>query len=99
MAPLSHDIAGVILKHDTFGTHLDAKGKTIDDELEEKNFFAAASVLLLSLQLGTSINDVHIFGMFLKLPLSFVQMCAFAYYHERQVTPKLEICIDAPLGK
>ena len=45
MSPLSHDLAGLILPHDMFGTHLDASGKTIDQELEEKNFFAAAEVL------------------------------------------------------
>ena len=45
MAPLSHDLAGIILPHDTFGTHLDASGKTIDKKLEEKNFYAASDVL------------------------------------------------------
>ena len=45
MAPLSHDLAGVILPHDTFGSHLDASGKTIDKNLEEENFYAAADVL------------------------------------------------------
>ena len=45
MAPLSHDLAGIILPHDTYGSHLDAFGKTIDSELEEKNFYTAASVL------------------------------------------------------
>ena len=38
MAPLSHDLAGIILPHDTFGDHLDGSGNTIDQELEEKNF-------------------------------------------------------------
>ena len=45
MAPLSHDLAGVILPHDMFGTHLDGSGKTIDNKLEEKNFYGAAEVL------------------------------------------------------
>ena len=45
MAPLSHDIAGVVLPHETFGSHLDASGKTIDKQLEEQNFYAAADVL------------------------------------------------------
>ena len=45
MAPLSHDLCGIILKHDTFGSHLDNAGKTIDSELEEKNFYEAAKVL------------------------------------------------------
>ena len=45
MAPLSHDLAGIILPHDTYGTHLDGSGKTLDKELEEENFYAAADVL------------------------------------------------------
>ena len=45
MAPLSHDLCGIILKHDTYGSHLDNSGKTNDLDLEEKNFFAAAEVL------------------------------------------------------
>ena len=45
MAPLSHDLSGLVLKHDTFGSHLDKNGKTIDTELEKKNFYAAAEVL------------------------------------------------------
>ena len=36
---------GVILPHDTFGDHLDSNGKTVDYELEKKNFFAAAETL------------------------------------------------------
>ena len=34
MAPLSHDVAGVVFPHDTFGTHLGA----IDNELEKHLF-------------------------------------------------------------
>ena len=45
MSPLSHDLAGIILPHDTFGSHLDVQGKTIDVELEQKNFLAAQEVL------------------------------------------------------
>ena len=45
MAPLSHDLAGIILPHDTFGNHLDASGNTIDPKLEETNFYAASDVL------------------------------------------------------
>ena len=37
MAPLSHDLAGVILPHNSFGNHLDDSGKTADLELEKKN--------------------------------------------------------------
>ena len=45
MAPLSHDLSGVILPHDTFGNHLDSSGNTIYPELEKMNFYAAGDVL------------------------------------------------------
>ena len=45
MAPLSRQLSGIILPHDTYGSHLDASGKTIDSDLEEKNFFAAQEAL------------------------------------------------------
>lgn len=45
MAPLSKQLTGVILPHDTYGTHLDARGKTSDLELELKNFQAAGKAL------------------------------------------------------
>lgn len=45
MAPLSKQLSGVILKHDTYGTHLDNGGKTKDEELELKNFSAAGRTL------------------------------------------------------
>lgn len=38
MAPLSKELSGLILPHETFGSHLDSNGKTIDKELEKKNF-------------------------------------------------------------
>lgn len=34
MAPLSHDLAGLVLPHNHFGNHLDNSGNTIDVELE-----------------------------------------------------------------
>lgn len=36
MAPLSKELAGVILPHDTFGSHLDSQGRTVDVDLEKK---------------------------------------------------------------
>lgn len=45
MAPLSRELVGVILPHNEFGDHLDGKGKTIDLELEKKNFAKAGEVL------------------------------------------------------
>ena len=38
MAPLSLALAGVVLPHDNYDTHLDARGITIDPDLEVKNF-------------------------------------------------------------
>ena len=45
MAPLSKDTAGIVLPFDTFGSHLDGSNKTIDIELEKKNFEEAGNIL------------------------------------------------------
>jgi hypothetical protein len=46
MAPLSHDLAGLILPYDYFGSHLDPKTKkTVDMDLEQRNFERAGKVL------------------------------------------------------
>ena len=45
MAPLSRFLSGVFLKHETYGTHLDRSGKTIDIDLEIRNFFAIMGVV------------------------------------------------------
>ena len=45
MAPLTHDLVGLILWAFTYGNHLDTSGNTIDDELELRNFFAASEAL------------------------------------------------------
>lgn len=36
MAPLSRELTGLILKHDTFGTHLNSRNETIDVDLEKE---------------------------------------------------------------
>ena len=41
MAPLSKVLVGVLLSHDTFGTHLGLQRRTTDVELEKQNFKAA----------------------------------------------------------
>ena len=41
MAPLSRQMTGLVLPHDTCGTHLDSQRRTIDSELEKRNFKAA----------------------------------------------------------
>ena len=38
MVKLSKELSGVILEHDQFGSHLDAKGVMVDKDLELKNF-------------------------------------------------------------
>ncbi|CAG8822788.1 8162_t:CDS:2, partial [Racocetra persica] len=45
MAPLSHDLAGIILPHDIFGSHLDIQLRTSDKKLEKRNFKMAKDVL------------------------------------------------------
>lgn len=45
MAPLSRDLAGLVIDHEKLGNHLNDKGETIDVELEKKNFEAAAKIL------------------------------------------------------
>lgn len=45
MASLSRQMSGLILPYDHFGSHLDSSRRTIDDELERRNFMDAALVL------------------------------------------------------
>jgi len=45
MAPLSRDLSGLILPHESFGTHLNKSGKTVNQELEIKNFQRAGELL------------------------------------------------------
>lgn len=45
MAPLSRELTGVVLPHDSFGTHLDSSGRTVDVSLEKDNFKKAGEIL------------------------------------------------------
>ncbi|CAG8548782.1 28643_t:CDS:2 [Dentiscutata erythropus] len=45
IAPLSHNLASVILLYDIFGSHLDAQLRTNNKKLEKRNFKAAADIL------------------------------------------------------
>ena len=45
MAPLSHDLAGLILPHDHFGSHLNESGTTTNLDLEKLNFRKAGQIL------------------------------------------------------
>lgn len=45
MAPLSRQLAGVVLPHEHFGSHLDSALQTVDEELEKRNFAHAGKIL------------------------------------------------------
>lgn len=45
MAPLSRELTGVVLPHDSFGNHLDSSGRTLDESLEKDNFKKAGDIL------------------------------------------------------
>ena len=45
MVKFSKDLSGVLLPHDHFGTHLNSQGKTINTDLERKNFAHAGKLL------------------------------------------------------
>lgn len=44
MAPLSRELTGVVLPHDSF-SHLDSSGRTIDEDFEKNNFRKAREIL------------------------------------------------------
>ncbi|KAF2881501.1 hypothetical protein ILUMI_24679 [Ignelater luminosus] len=46
MAPLSRELSGLILPHDSYGTHPDKQGRTTNFDLEKKNFQKAGEVLV-----------------------------------------------------
>lgn len=45
MAKFSNELAGLILPHGHYGSHLDNSGKTVDEELEKQNFAYAGQAL------------------------------------------------------
>ena len=45
MAPWSHQLSLLVLPYDSFGNHLDDQRRTVDDELEVKNFEIAGDIL------------------------------------------------------
>ena len=45
MAPLNKALAGLLLPYDTFGNYLDSKERTIEVELEKRNFKKVGEVL------------------------------------------------------
>lgn len=67
MFPLSKALTGVVLPHDTYGSHLDNAGKTIDAELEMKNFEAAGETLC-SLWNELEIDGFKVVAEYIKEP-------------------------------
>lgn len=45
MAPLSHELSGLVLPHDSYGNHLNSARKCVDEELEKRNFAKAGETL------------------------------------------------------
>ena len=45
MAPLIKALNGILLRHETFGTHLNLSKKAIDTNLEKRNFKAFGKIL------------------------------------------------------
>ncbi|XP_044594835.1 uncharacterized protein LOC123272182 [Cotesia glomerata] len=64
MAPLSRQLSGLVLPHDSFGSHLDSRGRTIDKDLELQNF-AAAGKILASIWSSTMIDGEEVVSTFI----------------------------------
>lgn len=69
MAPLSHDLAGLILPHDHFGTHLNDSGVTVNSELERTNFKKAGEVLA-EVWRGSIIDEYPVVAEYIDPPAS-----------------------------
>jgi hypothetical protein len=72
MAPLSHDLAGLILPHDHFGTHLNDSGVTVNPELERTNFKKAGEVLA-EVWCGSVIDDYPVVAEYVDPPTSTLE--------------------------
>ncbi|CAF1379909.1 unnamed protein product [Rotaria sp. Silwood1] len=69
MAPLSHDLAGLILPHDHFGTHLNDSGVTVNPDLERTNFKKAGEVLA-EVWCGSVIDEYPVVAEYIDPPVS-----------------------------
>ena len=67
MAPLSHAMAGLILRHETYGSHLDERRRTIDPQLERENF-AAAGQVLANIWSSTKIDGYEVLAKYVDPP-------------------------------
>ncbi|UJR34218.1 hypothetical protein I4U23_021624 [Adineta vaga] len=67
MAPLSHDLAGLILPHDHFGSHLNDSGSTVNVDLEKLNFRKAGQILAETWN-QTVIDGYSVFAEYINPP-------------------------------
>lgn len=63
LAPLSQQTSGVVLKYDYYGTHLNDRGQTINEELERENFKHAGETLS-EIWSRTLIDDFPVCSMY-----------------------------------
>ena len=105
MAPLSKMLSGIILPLDVYGSHLDSSNKTVDEDLERKNFKAAGEVLA-EVWSETTIDEFPVVARFQE-PGSIVSLAtvdpAWSAAHVRQSRYLLQIvkcnkrsCCSAP---
>ena len=66
MAPLSRSLSGGILPHDEYGNHLHGNGRTIDEELEKKNF-AFAGITLAEICSELCIDGYNVTAEFIPI--------------------------------
>lgn len=65
MAPLSKQLSGVLLEHEFFGSHLDSQMRTVDPELEKKNFGHAGQTLA-ALWSDMRLDDYPVFAEYVE---------------------------------
>ncbi|XP_015121481.1 uncharacterized protein LOC107044195 [Diachasma alloeum] len=74
MAPLSKELAGVILPYDHYGQYLHSQGRTIDTEREKTNF-AFAGTTLAELWSSMVLDDVPVISEFISPENSELDEC------------------------
>lgn len=84
MAPLSKELRGVLLPHDTFGSHLDGSKRTIDKDLEIKNFKAAGKVLA-EIFSGITIDGYDVYSEYVEPGKKTTRVCPNEGWIDRHV--------------
>ena len=93
MAPLSHDIAGLILPHDFYGSHLNDSGVTTNVDLEKMNFRKAGQMLAERWNQST-IDGFPCFAEYINPPVTSVDQ-RISYDVKFVISQMLnEICHD-----